>query len=1071
MSISKSKLRVLQTGAALHALAVMAAGSMALVASAPAHAQDYNQVNATGRVQSTAGQPIAGATVTVTSNGQGFSRTAATNGDGSFRISALPQGSYTFKVDAEGFESFIDAAVTLTQAGAANQFTLTAAGEAATGGEVVVTAGRTQVVDFDRNTTGAVINVGELATRVPVARDITSVVLLAPGTTQGDTAFGNVPSIAGASVSENTYYVNGLNITNFRNGIGAVAVPFDFYQTVEVKTGGISAEFGRTTGGFINATTKSGSNDFHGGITFNWEPDDLRSDPRNTYLADNDSSSADRKEFIAQLSGPIIKDHLFFYGLYNARDVNTAGGATNTASASGTGAGGCASNPSYCLPYPGPSAANLLLSGTGYTRTRNGSPFYGGKLDAIIVDGQRLEATYFNTGTVNVNDVYGTSLFGLAAGRYNPITNETGRYASTTLVRDGGENWVGRYTGLFTNWLTLSAAYGRSYNRATTESSTPGIPQILDQRTGGNVSLANPVANSSTAFDRRIFYRADADIYVNLLGTHHFRGGYDREELSNRSTTLANGNYQITYAFSGVNGNTRVTTPNVTYVTRRYFGNGGRFTTTGEAFYLQDSWTLLQDRLNLVLGVRNDRFTNVNADGDTFFASGDNWAPRLSFSFDPSGDRRTKVYGSFSRYFLPVATNTNVRLAGAELDYVQYYRLDGINADNTPIYGAPIAIGGVGARQCPALAIEPTPGGVANCTINNDGTTPPFRSLVSQNLQSQSQDEYQLGIEQRIGSRWKVGAFYTQRTLRQSLEDAYIDSGVQAYCRRTLSGAELASCLDVFAGDHQYALLNPGEDVTVVLDGEGTTIDGKTVTLKAADIGLPHAKRTYKAVTLTLDREFDGRWSLSANYTISALVGNIEGGVRSDNGQVDSGLTTNFDFPALVNGAYGYLPNHARHNVKIYGSYQLFDWLNVGANLQVTSPRKFGCIGTVPNYVDGGASTNYGAAGFYCNVDAQGNILTTGTTSTNTTGALTPRGSVFQSDWLYNLGLDVALKIPINTFDATLRLSVFNALNTRAARDFQEVGTTALGAPSPNYRLPLTYQTPRFVRLQLGVNF
>nr|WP_246346833.1 carboxypeptidase regulatory-like domain-containing protein [Sphingomonas jinjuensis] len=1100
--------RALRGGTALQALALLGAGVGAAGIATPAAAQDYSQINATGRILSTSGEPIAGATVTVTSNGQGFTRTVTTGSDGTYRVPSLPQGSYTFTVEAQGFDTFSDANVSLTQAGAANQFTLAPAGSA-TGGEVVVTAGRVAVVDFDRNTTGAVINVGDLATRVPVARDITSVVLLAPGTQLGDPAFGNVPQIAGSSVSENTYYINGLNITDFQTGIGGNTVPFDFYQTVEVKTGGVSAEFGRFTGGFVNATTKSGSNEFHGGVTFNWEPDDLRSKTRNTYLTDNDSRYSERKEFIAQLSGPIIKDHLFFYGIYNSRNVVTALGSTTAVSAGDLTRGGratvsaatlansCFANPSTCsFSYPGPansalnaalgvSAANptgfpsfysnFALAGSGYTRSTTKSPFYGGKLDAVIIDGQRLEFTYFNTESVTRNDTFGNGTFTLASGgRYNPNTNEPGRYASTNVTRTGGENYVGRYTGTFTDWFTLSGAYGRAYTAGDSASSTPNFPSIIDQRTGAANSVGNPTGNSTFQKARREFYRADADLYVKLLGNHHFRGGYDRENLQVTSNTLANGNYQLTYLNSGAAGDNRVAAPNTQYVTRRYFRNGGFFTTNGEAYYLQDNWTLLGNRLNLNVGVRNDRFTNKNADGETFFNSGDNWAPRLSASFDPVGDGRTKVFGSFNRYFLPVATNTNLRLAGPELDYTQYYVLTGLNADQTPIYGAPIAIRGGGASQCPALAIEPTAGNVANCTVNSDGTSPPFNSLVSQNLQAQSVDEYQLGFEQRIGSRIRVSAFYTQRDLRVSLEDAYIDSGVQAYCRRTQTGAVLASCLNTFTGAHQYALLNPGKDVVVALDG--SSLSGQFVTLSAADIGLPKAVRKYKSMTFTFDREFDGKWSLSANYTLSANVGNIEGGVRSDNGQTDSGLTTNFDYPALTNGAYGYLPTHNRHNIKVYGSYQLFDFLNLGANLQVLSPRKYGCIGVVPTLVDGGSAGAYGAAGFYCNV-VNGTVVNnangfvTRNDATGSTLQLTPRGSQLQNDWQYNVGLDVALRIPTDSFDGTLRLSVFNLLNSKSVFDLQEVGTTPAGAPSPNYGLPLTYQTPRYFRVQFGVNF
>ncbi len=1068
----------LRNNTALRALALCGAGVGAVALATPAAAQDYSQVNATGRIQSTGGQPIAGATVTVTSNDQGFTRTVTTGNDGTFRVPALPQGSYTFTIEASGFDTFTDNNVALNQSGAANQFTLAPSGSAGTGadgGDIVVTAGRVQVVDFNRNTTGAVINLGELATRVPVARDITSVILLAPGTQTGDPAFGNVPSIAGSSVSENTFYINGLNITNFTTGIGANTVPFDFYQSVEVKTGGIPAEFGRFTGGFINATTKSGTNEFHGGVTFNWEPDDLRAKSPNTYLTDNDSRYNERKEFIAQLSGPIIKDHLFFYGIYNSRNIVSGVGSTGTVTAATTGVNGCATNPTLCAAYPGPATAGLALVGTGFTRSTTNSPFYGGKVDAVIVDGQRLEFTYFNTESTTRNDTYGNATYSLASGgRYNPNTNQPGRYASSAISRIGGENYVARYTGTFTDWLTLSGAYGRSYQRGDSTSSTPNFSSISDQRSGGAVTIGNPTANSTFEEARREFYRFDGDLYFNILGSHHIRGGYDRENLRDQSTTQANGNYQLTYFNSGAAGDGVVTAPNTQYVTRRFFRNGGLFTTKGEAFYLQDNWILFSNRLNITAGVRNDRFTNKNADGETFFKSGSNWAPRLSASFDPVGDGRTKVFGSFNRYFLPVATNTNVRLAGPELDYTQYYVLSGLNSDNTPIYGAPIAISGGAATACPAAAIEPTPGNVRNCTINSDGTSPPFNSLVSSNLKAQSTDEYQIGFEQRVGARMRFSAFYTQRDLGVSLEDAYIDAGVQGYCRRTQAGAVLASCLATFSGAHQYALLNPGNDVTVVLDG--SALDGQEVTLTAADLGLPKAKRSYKAMTFTFDREFDGVWSLSANYTFSKNVGNIEGGVRSDNGQTDSGLTTNFDYPALVNGAYGYLPTHNAHNIKLYGSYQINDLVNLGLNVQATSPRKYGCIGRVPNSVDGGSAGAYGAAGFYCVTDTAGNILTQGPYNVNTntggiTGRLTPRGSVFENDWQTTVNLDVALKIPTDAFDAQLRLSIFNLLNDKAVFDRQEVGTTGAGAPSPNYRLPLTYQTPRFVRVQFGVNF
>ena len=1131
--MKKSNLRA---ATALQAIALMGAGfTTAFIAATPAAAQsDYTNVTANGRVLDAAGRGIQGATVTVTSNQQGFTRVTTTDAAGGYTIPSLPQGNYTFTITAAGHQTFTDPNVQLNVGSSGNEFQLGAAGAPTRteGGAIVVTGRRTRTSDLEATTTGAVVNIGELAERVPVARDITSVVLMAPATSLGDPAFGSLPSIQGSSVSENTYYINGLNITNIRNGLGAVTVPFDFYQTVEVKTGGYSAEFGRATGGFINAITKSGANQPHGGVTFNWEPDSLAKDSPNTYLSDNDADEDERREAIVQLSGPIIKDRLFAYGLYQFRDVYSAAGSTSAVNALDprlstiTGLPlatppvqavldySCFMNPSFCvsgdslsmplpsnIPATGESNTNnryiqFALAGTQYVVTRNTSPFWGVKFDALPLDNHRLEFTAFNTKSETRNAVSGTNRFSLASGcRYNPNTNDPGcplppEFGGSFSQLAGGLNYVGRYTGTFTDWLTFSAAYGRNKNRAGTISSGPDYPSIADTRPGVTVPLGNPVANLSRNDDRRDFYRADVDVRFNAFGSHHVRFGYDREDLLGSSITQANGLYQVTYFPATAFGTA------TEVVSRRFFQNGGEFKTQGEAYYIEDSWKLFNDRLNLNLGLRNDRFTNENNEGDAFFESGDNWAPRLGFSFDVLGDRTTKIYGAFSRYFLGIPVNTNTRLAGPELDYTQYFELLGTDDQNLPILGAAFNNNDdMGTHDCPALTVD-TVGGTAteNCTVNQAGLQPPYKTLVAANLKAQTVDEWLIGAERRLGGGWRVGAYYTERKLIRSLEDAYVDAGVQAWCEANLSGIELqnpdfgdpafpdapAGCLDIFTGAHQYALINPGSDAVITLLAEGTFLEGQEVTLTAEDLALPKAKRKYKGLTITVDRDFDGRFSVGGSYTLSSLKGNIEGGIRSDNGQVDSGLTTAFDFPALMNGGFGFLPGHRKHNIKAYGSYRPFEWLTLGANLQIQSPRKYGCIGRVPNTVDPVAGAGYGASGWYCNVvdgevvlmdRANGFVFSNSFDPDVNTLSLTPRGSRLKSDWLTQLNVDAGVRLPVKAFDSFFRVSVFNVLNRKAVVDLQEVGTASSGAPSATYGQPLTYQAPRYVRFQLGVNF
>jgi len=1004
----------LSGGTALRALALLGAGVGAVALTAvPAAAQDYTNVTARGKVQGTDGKAISGATVVIKSDDQGTQRTVTTDSSGSFTLAQVTPGRYTFTVTADGYDVYTESGIVLDQTNASNQFTLAAAG--ATGGDIVVTAGRVKVADFEKTTTGAVINVGDIATRVPVARSLRDVILLAPGTVQGgsaqNSAFAGQATIGGSSFAENAYYVNGLNITEFRQGFSPVAIPFDFYQTVDVKSGGFQAEFGRATGGVVVATTKSGSNDFKGSILFNFEPDALSSDAPNTYIADNDGDYNQRMDTVLQLSGPIIKDHLFFYGLYNFRNVKTKNGGAGAADGAGV-----------------PTPANNRS-----TEQNTTSPFWGGKLDANWF-GQHLEFTYFDTTSLTRNYSY----------VYNEITDVRSTYVGGSNARAGGENYVGRYTGTLTDFLTVSAAYGVNKNRAGSLPLDLVRANITDNRTGSNTILGNPSTSVTTNDDKRTFYRGDVDLTFKLLGSHHIRFGYDHEKLTATqiSTTLGAG--VTTYLRSTGSDQTGLPA-GIDYVTVRRFINGGSFNTINEAFYAQDSWSLFNDRLTLQLGIRNDRFDNRDAANKSFYKSGDQWGPRFGFTFDPVGNGRTKVQGSFGRYFLPIAANTNIRGAGSETDYTRFNVLTGVNADGTPIVGAPI-LTVKNARACPDT-------GTANCQVVKDGSVQDPSSFQAQGLKPQSEDEYILGAEQRFGSRIRAGIYFTYRKLGKVLEDAAIDQAALRYCES--KGFSAADCGNTWSGFSQYVLVNPGYDAAIKLlplpDGTQPIVN-----FTAAELGYPKAKRTYKAMTLTFDREFDGKWSFSGSYTLSFSKGNYEGGVKSDIGQSDSGATEDFDQPGFTVGSYGYLPNDRRHTFKAYGSYQAFDWLTIGVNALIQSPKKFGCIGVVPTSVDPFASI-YDGGGFFCS-DANG------------VEQPTPRGKSFKSDWKKEIDATVQFKLP-TTFDASLRFDVFNIFNDRSRLDFNEIGDLTLGTPDPNYAKPLTYQQPRYVRIQLAVGF
>lgn len=876
--------------------------------------------------------------------------------------------------------------------------------------------GRSQrTVDVSNAATGQAFNVQEVAARLPVGRDATSLQLLAPQTTSGDTAFNGV-SIAGSSVAENAYYINGMNITNFRTFVGGTTAPFEFYSDIQIKTGGYQAEFGRNTGGAVIAATRSGSNEMHGGMNFFWEPNGLSSDAPATILEiGGQNNSLDRMnnmEGNIWASGALIKDRLFFFGFFNPQSSYQS----DTAQAQNDGA--------------------TTYRNTIRTEQSSNNPFYGGKIDLNIIDGHRVEATYFNDE--QALDIVQTDL--ATGGK------------STTTDLSGGENYILRYSGQFTNWLTLSGLYGKSKYNQTSQGSEDGQPSVLDGRPGGTgaVSSGNPNLTIEVGNDERENYRVDADVNLTLLGSHKIRFGYDWENLAAVSSTIYSGGVYYRYYRNTSSSSITVaggTVPgNTDYVRVRRLNSGGTFESKNRAFYIQDSWTLNQE-FNLSLGVRNDSFRNLNAAGEPFTDFKNQWAPRLGINIDPFGDQKTRLSVFYGRYYLPVAANTNIRLAGEETFTQDFYLLSSSNY--------------TGSLTSPSL------GGLLGQEVLSGGGVAPASTLVSKNLQPQFQDEIIVGAEHRIDD-WTVGVNFTYRNLNKVLEDVDFDGSgsydsiIERYCG-TQNLTYCNSTTTPTIGSSGYVLINPGSDLDIdVVDGNGNL---QSLTIPNSFIGLEKAKRTYKAMEFKFDRPFSNGWALSGSYVLAASTGNYEGGVKSDNGQSDTGLTQDFDELGWVDGSYGYLPNHRRHTLKMFGSWQARPNLLFGFNSLLQSPRKFGCTGTYP--LDDGRATSSLASSWYCNAQiAAGNV---DGTANQTVG----RGRVFESNWNKRIDINVSVRVPFNGMDGlTLRADVFNVFNFKSKLDYVETGDRDnADVINPDYGKVSVYQTPRYVRLGASLNF
>ena len=974
------------------------------------------QSNTTGNI---VGEATAGGTILVENPSTGFSREVPVGADGSYRATSLPPGTYKVTQRTAAGTTAVRENITVSVGtGSSVNFVDAATGETTELDRVQVIGSFVTPIDVSSVESATIVTAATIE-RLPIPRNVTSVALLAPGTTQGDSAFGNLASFGGATVGENAYYINGFNVTNFRNGLGFSNVPFDMYSEYQVKTGGYGAEFGRSTGGVVNATTKRGSNEWHWGGSMYWEPDRWRKaypdvvDAEGGVYNSNQNDELDRLESNMYISGPLIKDRLFFYAIASGRD--------NTSS---------------------------TFSPTGAeTRNINTSPFYGLKLDAYITDNHRLEYTGFRDTTEVV-----------APGNRiqpEPVPGELIGYsgATATAEQTGGDNHILKYTGYITDTFTLSALWGQGeyslsgpYN--TGESGGDCIYFTYDPLAAGRVNRQLGCAVQSLDVigeDKRTAYRIDAEWDLGELfwGTHFLRFGYDLEENESLNAATIPGPTGFRYLASEQDGADDVagTADDFWQVRRDTYANVGEFATESRAFYIEDQWKPTENLL-LSLGLRNEQFDNKNANGESFITIKNQWAPRLGLSWDIGGEGTKKFFANYGRYHLPVATNTNVRLAGAELYLQDLFEWDGVSVGE---FGEPIL------------------GDLIRPRTLADGTVHPTVSSVDQDIDAMYQDEMIVGFEYQIAPKWSVGVRGIYRDLKSTLEDMAVDAGLNQYMIDNNIASSTQDCFgddgdvdggtsdNLFAcGFDYYVLGNPGMPISIQVDtnGDGTL---EPVQLTTEQLGYDKSVRKYKAIELFFARAWDDAWFLQGSYTYSKSYGNNEGFVRSDNGQDDAGLTTLFDQPGLGDGSYGRLPNDRPHTLKVWGGWQFAPEFLLSGNLLVQSGRPINCFGNHPT--DDFAAA-YGTESFYCN------------------GELVPRGSRGRTPTVKSLDLGLEYRPLWAAEKLFFKVDAINVLGDQTPVEVYEVGELDFSnTPDPMYGVGTSFQQQRAVRLSVGFDW
>ena len=988
----------------------------------------YAQSNTTGNIF---GQATAEATSVVIENlGTGAKRTLTPDASGRFQATALPPGAYkvqSLKGAVVAGTSQVDVSV-----GQGAEVRFAASSTLST----VQVVGTRAAIDVSATNNGATFSAKQLAT-LPVARNVEAIIQLAPSTTRADTRFSGGASFGGGAASENSYYINGFPVVNPLTGLGASQLPFGAIQEAQVLTGGFGAEFGRSVGGVVNVITKSGTNNWVAGASLSISPSSLRSKEQDLYYSDTTkynggatyNSATDKTLRIAQaenvtsqrnisayFGGPLIQDKLFFFGAVE-RNLREQGLVQNLRTATS-------------------NAAN------GWSQRDTTTDRYIYKLDWNVTDDHRLEVTFL--GDTPVRKIADRGYDYAKRERVGVVTSEQ---TLTNIDSNGGETKMLKYTGSLTPDLTLTALYGQTNSKHLNEfpgydsskilfstisspaERAPGLTYTDPQPLSGNV-----LAPGSEDIVKS--YRVDLEW---ILGKHTLRAGIDQTKVN----SIAAGEFKAgggtwTYLKTDTPGDVLDQTGGTSAPTNStgsalgklgYFVDKTLFSTVTDALgeqnalYIEDKYQITKDLL-LVAGVRRESFKNINDAGVTFLDNAPQILPRFAAAWDVNGDASLKVFGTWGRYSVPIPTHIAVRGAGRSTFTDQFFTYTGVDAN-----GAPTGL---------VKLSEPLSGN------NEFGQDKVVETLSALDLQPSYSDDLTLGFEKALTKEYNIGGKFTYRSLKSTIDDFCDVRPFEKYA--AAKGIAITNPL----WGNTCQTFNPGIDNTFKVDYSGDAKKLTTVFLSAADQGFDSVKRTYKAVDMFIEHPLRNGWYGKLNYTWSRNEGNTEGQVRSDNGQADVAVTSVWDYPELMKGADGLLPNDRTHQFKIYGFMEVTSEWGVGANILLASGRPRSCLGYEPNPGATG-SPGYRNQTYYClGTDRTKNVLTT-------------RGDQGNLPWDNRLDMNVSYK-PSYVKGLELKVDVFNVFDAQVAQNVIEGYNARGGRIANNYESILSLTAPRSMK-------
>lgn len=850
--------------------------------------------NIQGVVKDRSGGVIPGVEITATSEQR--TMTAISDEIGYYRFMNLLPGLYTVSAKITGFQPVTRGDVTV-QLGRTLQvnFDLTPAGTAVT---VTVTGGQEPIVDVTSSKTATNITQTQIDFMAK-GLGFSSVIELAPGTRDESKSGGF--QIDGASGSENVFIVDGVEVTRIVSGtLGSTKnVPLEFVKEVQVKSAGYEAEFGGSTGGVVNVVTKGGSNDFHGEIRLEYTSDTWRGadnpslrlspfDPtRKTAEYFKNPYGKDRTRFLNPnytLSGPLIKDKLWFFGAYAPQYYRQT------------------QRTQLIKPIAAGDTATVVLNERLFDY-KSRSDYAVARLDYAASTKLTLFGSY-NWSPVKTEGVtIGSQVSSQTTFDY-PRYGFQGGYTPSWQVSFGANYAVtpkfilsfrGGKTYLNDKGASYDVPVGIQDNRVSTACSVAKYGSCpAGTTTTGNINLAT--GNTLTQFDitTRWNLNSDATYIVKLFGQQHiFRGGYQTNLLGNNvlyGTSAPRLNLYYGGSYLGMTGA-------YGYYATYFFSRQGDVGSSNQGFFIQDQWQLHR-RVTLNVGLRLEKefipaypitaaghpdldatLLKMGNTNPINFGWSDKLAPRIGGAWDVFGNNKLKISGSYSVFYDTMKYELPRGSFGGEIYLREWRTLDVLDYTSIKL-PLPFGLGG------PGKLIR----GPIDYRYPSNVWGPNDRPGVDPNLMPMREHEYSGTVEYAFTPTLLLSGRFTRKGLDHAIED--------------VGGTDSK-------GNEVYTIGNPGYGATV----------------QFFDPATPKAVREYTGVEIRLDKRFSRNWFANVSYVNSKLYGNYGGLASSDeDGRVSPDVNRYFDLPELVYDTHGHqvlgrLATDRPNTVKIFAAY------------------------------------------------------------------------------------------------------------------------------------------------------